>query len=207
MKRIYFVRHGESEGNVGPNRQLSTTPLTENGRQQAKSIANRAKRLSFDVIVSSTMARAKQTADSIAEKTGKPIEYAELFVEKRHPVEVYGKPKDNSESLRVEELIIENFHTPGYRFSDEENFDDLKKRAQAALQYLLQRPEEKILVVTHGFLMCIIIAYIIFGDGLTSHECGQCIKKFYMANTGLTVVSYDKEDWWLQTWNDQTHLG
>ena len=207
MKMIYFVRHGESEGNVGPLRQLKTTPLTENGKQQAQFIADRATKLPIEIVVSSTMTRAKETADFIVEKIGRSIEYSDLFIEKRHPSEVYGKPKDNPESLQAEQSIAENFKVPGYRFSDEENFEDLKERAGEALTYLLQRPEEKIMVVTHGFFMRIIMARVFFGEKLTASECEQCIKKFHMENTGLTIIAHDKNDWWLWTWNDHAHLG
>ena len=79
MKTIYFVRHGESEGNVGHIRQTADTPLTDEGRRQAVTIADRAARLDFECIVSSTMERARQTAYPILERTAKPIEYSELL--------------------------------------------------------------------------------------------------------------------------------
>ena len=208
MKTIYFVRHGESEGNAGPFLASPTSPLTEKGIQQAKFIANRAKKLPFELIISSAMTRAKETAEEISKETEKPIEYSDLFAERRRPTEIYGKPKDDPRVLQICQSVIDNFHISDYHFSNEENFTDLKERAEKALDHLLNRPEEKILVVTHGFFMRIVVAYIIFGEVLTSYECERCIEKFYTENTGITVISYDnKNEWRLGTWNDHAHLG
>jgi len=211
MKRIYFVRHGESEGNVGPLRQTSTSTLTEKGKEQAAFVAERSAKLEFEVLISSTMNRAKETAEIVGTKTGKAIEYSDLFVERRRPSEMLGKRKDDPIGLHVEKEIIENFTQSGWRFSDEENFDDLKKRALAALQYLADRPEETMLVVTHGFFMRIVMASVVFGDTLQAEECEAFIRTFSMENTGITVLEYSEgkkvNPWELIVWNDHAHLG
>jgi broad specificity phosphatase PhoE len=211
MKKIYFVRHGESEGNAGPIRQTASTSLTEKGRSQAAYVAERCAKLPIEVVISSTMTRAKETAEIILTKVSKPIEYSDLFVERRRPSEVLGKPKDNPEAEQAETEIKKHFHEPGWRFSDEENFEDLKERASKALEYLSQRPEENILVVTHGYFMRIVMAYMLFGKTLTGEECVKCIRKFHMENTGITVLEHDKANektpWWLWIWNDHAHLG
>lgn len=58
-KTVYFVRHGESEGNVTPVFQTPDSPLSKKGREQAFHIAQRLSRLSFNVLVASPMERAK----------------------------------------------------------------------------------------------------------------------------------------------------
>ena len=45
MKRIYFVRHGETNGNVGGYWQGPQEPLNVRGLQQADVVAERAKGL------------------------------------------------------------------------------------------------------------------------------------------------------------------
>ncbi len=211
MKTIYFIRHGESEGNVGPIRQAATSSLTEKGREQSAFVAERCTKLPIDTIVSSSMNRAKETAEIILVKVKKPIEYSELFVERRRPSEVLGKPKDDPAGLKAEREIKAHFHQSGWRYSDEENFDDLKQRAKDILEYLAHRPEDNILVVTHGFIMRIVMAYVAMGDKLTGEECEQFIRTLHMENTGITVICHDKKksdsSWWLWTWNDHAHLG
>ncbi len=211
MKKVYFVRHGESEGNVGPIRQTGATALTEKGKNQSKIVAERCAKLPVEVVISSSMNRAKETAHIILEKIAKPIEYSDLFVERRRSSEVLGKPKDSEIAKIAEKEVEAHFQESGWRFSDEENFDDLKERARKALNYLAERSEENILVVTHGFFMRIIMACVLFGEKLTGVECVECIRAFHTENTGITVLVNDEKDektpWWLWVWNDHAHLG
>ena len=211
VKKIYFIRHGESEGNKGPIRQNAETPLNEKGRMQAQVVATRCKNLPIEAIVSSTMTRARETAEYILEKLPKPIQYSDLFVERRRSSEVLGKPKNDPESLRVEKIIEEHFHQPGFRHSDEETFEDLKERARKALVCLTEQKEDNILVVTHGFFLRVVVAYMLFGDGLTGETCVEIIRKLEMENTGITVFEYrenhSRSPWMLWIWNDHAHLG
>jgi broad specificity phosphatase PhoE len=212
MKKVYFVRHGESESNAGLLRSTVEVPLTLKGRGQAEFIAERVSKLPVEVIISSTMTRARETAEVIGEKTLKDIEFSNLFTEARAASEVQGKPRDSEETVRISNLFFENFGKPDWRYSDEENFFDLKDRARNALAYLAARPEENIAVVTHGFFMRIVIAYAMFGEELTAKECQQFTRLFHMENTGLSVLGYDPEKneswpWWLWVWNDHAHLG
>jgi broad specificity phosphatase PhoE len=211
MKKIYFVRHGESEGNAGIIRQGPQTPLTERGKKQAHFIAARSSKLPLEVIISSTMRRAQETADIIANTVKKPVELSNLFIERRGPTNLIGKSKDDPEVLHAEQVIKENFPSEDFRFSDEENFDDLKKRADFALKLLQTKSEENILVVTHGFFMRVMLAYAVFDNELTGYECERFMRAFRTENTGLTVLLLDHEDncpvWRIWTWNDHAHLG
>jgi probable phosphoglycerate mutase len=72
MKRIklVFIRHGQSEKNILKIKSSAKDkhPLTEKGKVQAQ---NAAKKLSanndFDLIISSPVLRARQTAEIISE--------------------------------------------------------------------------------------------------------------------------------------------
>lgn len=210
MKKIYFVRHGESEGNISTIRKGTSSSLSQKGKEQAQFVAHRCADLPIDVLISSTINRAKETAEIISEKISKPIEFSDLFIERRRPSEVYGKPKDDSIALKAEEEIGKNFSKDDWRFSDEENFNDLKSRALEALNYLAKRSEQNILVVTHGFFLRIIIACVVYEAELTGKECEGFIRTFHMENTGMTVLGYDEtkenNSWWLWIWNDHAHL-
>lgn len=211
MKTIYFIRHGESEGNTCLIRQDSSSSLSDRGRKQATFMAERCLKLPVDIVVASTMTRAQQTAAIIGEKLEKDVISSDLFTERRRPSAQIGKPKDDADSLAIEKDIWDNFGTAGYRHSDEENFEDLRDRARQALEFLANRPEEHIAVVTHGFFMRIIIACVVFRERLTGKECELFIRTFHMENTGLTIIKYAGPDqeppWWVWTWNDHAHLG
>src|SRR5581483_5723923 len=75
MKKLYFIRHGESVSNVERwHAGRIDTPLTERGRQQAREAGKKAKaqKLHFDLIVSSPLSRALETARIIAKEIGYP---------------------------------------------------------------------------------------------------------------------------------------
>lgn len=210
MKTVYFVRHGESEGNAGPLRQGPDSSLTEKGREQAQFMAERAKKLTIDVLITSSMNRAVETADMIGKAIDKVPEQSDLFVERRRPTQFVGLPKDHPDAIKAEEEIVKNFTKPGYRHSDEENFDDLKERSGKALEFLEKRKEDHILVVTHGVILKVIVARAIFKESLSARECDYFIGTFRTENTGLTILKYDEKEeysWWLRTWNDHAHLG
>lgn len=211
MKTIYFIRHGESEGNTGSIHQNAFSALSDRGREQAAFMAERCSNLPIDSLVSSTMTRAQQTAAIIGEKIGKEVLLSPLFTERRRPSAQTGELKNHPDVLRIDKEIWNNFGTTDYRHSDEENFEDLRDRARQALEFLASYSEEHVAVVTHGFFMRIVMAYIVFREHLTGKECELFMRTLQMENTGLTIIKYAGSDaeppWRISTWNDHAHLG
>jgi len=70
--KIFLVRHGESEGNLGGTLQgcRLDTPLTRRGRRQAEALAVRLAEAEVDDVVASPMARARETAEICAAPHG-----------------------------------------------------------------------------------------------------------------------------------------
>lgn len=211
MKTFYLVRHGQSQGNVGPIREGAESPLSSEGYAQAEFIAARCKKLPIQAIVSSTLVRASETARIIGGAIGKLVEYSDLLVERRRPSEQLGKPKDHPDSREIQKAMDGNMGVPLFRVSDEENFDDLKARATSALGYLLGRSEDNVLVVTHGYFMRALLACALCGPDLTAREARIFLDGFHMENTGITILCFDEQNqhsqWWLWVWNDHAHLG
>lgn len=79
---VYLIRHGQSEGNLA-HRFLGHTdlPLTELGHAQAERTAEFLKDIPVDVIFSSDLKRAYQTAEHTAVKKGLPIHTSEKLRE------------------------------------------------------------------------------------------------------------------------------
>jgi len=210
-KIVYFVRHGESVANITPVYQPLGSPLSDKGRQQAKLIAERIAKLSFEALVVSPLFRAKETAEAITKLTGKKPEYSDLFVERTKPTRIIGKSHSDNEAVQLWKKWQNSLFIPGLRVEDGENFDDLIIRADKALDFLKNKVENSIVVVTHGFFLRTIIARVILGDSLTP----EAFKNFHMRvgteNTGLSVLKYGKTwettSWLLWIFNDHAHLG
>lgn len=142
MKKLYFIRHGLSEANkAGIWSGHSETPLSREGREQARRAGRKAKDLSIDLIISSPLGRARETADIIAGEIGYPedkIVVSELLKE-RSWGDLEGTPHSNADG--IEDLdMVPNIETSVQLIS----------RAEKALRFLEGLPDEHILVVSHG---------------------------------------------------------
>lgn len=206
-KTVYFVRHGESEGNEKGIHQLSSSPLSEKGREQAGFLATRFETIPIDIVITSPMERARETAVIIGKHTGHEVIESELFQEVRRPSVIIGKDTDDAEVLEIRKERDEHVTDETWRYSDEENFKDLKERAGKALQYILDRPEKNILIVTHGEILRIIISAMAFGDSLTGEIARKFMYVFAASNTGITKIEYSNFGWFILVWNDHAHLG
>lgn len=207
MKKIYFVRHGATDGNEKNEFQHGTIELSEMGFKQAQFVSERFKTIAVDLVIASDMTRAAQTADAIGKVVGKEVIHTNLFQEVLRPSFVRGKSKDDQEVVNIMEQVKANFDNEDWHYSDEENFFDIKNRAVKALEYLKSIEEENIVVVTHGNFLMMLIAVMGFGDTFTSKHYKKMQKFFIAKNTGINVVHEHKGEYFLLTWNDYAHLG
>ena len=203
---VYFIRHGESELNAKQIHQDKSVKLTAKGIQQAHNVADRFIDVPIDVILSSPFVRAKQTADIISEKLNIPVELNPLLSEIKRPTEIEGKHINDPQVVRIKNVIRKNWENPEFRYSDEENFHELKSRAKKIINELSKLNKDHVLVVTHGYMIGITLSFLTFGDDLRSREVFSIRKLFSLSNTGVTVFKFEDNNWKLITWNDVTHL-
>ena len=83
------------------------------------------------------------------------------------PTIVRGQGRDTPEALEIMRFLAENWTKARVKHSDEENFFDLKTRALRALDYLVERPERTLLVVTHGTFVCMLLCCMMAGEGVS----------------------------------------
>lgn len=150
MKNIFFVRHASSVGNENNEYQHLHSPLSKTGRTQAKLVAERFRTIPIDLVITSPLERAAETARYIAETNQLQITIEPLFQEILRPSILRGQRKGSEETATIKLFLEANWAHQSARHSDEENFYDLRSRALSALEYLIARPEENLLVVTHG---------------------------------------------------------
>lgn len=205
---VYFVRHGESEGNKNNRHQTAEEPLTPYGKAQARKVAKRLTKLDIDLIYASPMRRAQQTAKIIQKKIGKPIETWDSLHELMRPSKIQGLTADNPKSIRVTRLIAKNFYKKSWKYDDEENFKELNIRARDVLNHLVKyHKSQDVLCVSHGTFTKTIACKAIFGKKLTPEIFAEFRYSSFIANTGITHLEFtDKYGWTLMSWNDTTHL-
>lgn len=211
--KVYFVRHGESEFNTKNLHQHAEVPLTEKGLEQASFIAKRIAGIRVDHMFASPYLRARQTAEIIAKKINKKIEFSDLIVELHRPSELVGYSYTDPFALEIKKKIKEHLDDAEWHYSDEENFYDFKRRAEKFIALLEKRFDaENVLVVTHGHITRMIMAVMfckVEQDLVLSPELFHRFETFYMTrNTGITLCEKKSgKDWKLLTWNDHAHLG
>ena len=141
-KLIYFVRHGETLNNAKNIRQGPEGKLSEKGRIQALETAKRFPKEKGrpQAIIASPYERTRETALIIGKELGMNVEYS-------------GHEGGEREVRKIVDYIDNSFHDDNVRYSDEENFTDLKERAKNLLEYIIDRPEERMIMVTHGIFL------------------------------------------------------
>lgn len=210
-KYIYFVRHGQSAGNLDPIIQGPNDPLIDIGREQARFVGDRLRRIKAEVILTSPMPRARETAAIIHDATKLPVEEQLLFREYTPPTALWGKSKDLPECQLFLRSQRANIADASWHYADEDNYHDLHTRAVEALAHLVARLETNIIVISHaGFIRALLTAMLTEGipDALTATRFMRFLKP---QNTGITLCRYRSDatrrnKWRLLTWNDYAHL-
>lgn len=208
-KLIYFVRHGETENNALGIRQGPEGPLTEKGRAQVLATAKRfpkGKGLP-QIIFASPYERTKETAAIISKEIGVEVKYSELLTERRNPSEVIGRSGGDPEIRKIIDRIDNSYHADNLRFSDEENFIDLKKRAKKLLRFIKGRWQTRIIMVTHKIFLKVVVSYMLYGEKLTASQYNSLSYFNPIDNAGMAICLYThhffkKDEWKILAWND-----
>lgn len=197
-----FLRHGESTGNAESRWQgQSEYPLTERGRAQATALANRwkAEGVKFDLVISSTLQRAKETAEIIASSLKVPLEFDEVWLE-RDIGEMEGLTNEEVQQ-KPRPAYVTPYDSIG---GDGEGDWALFLRAGQALHSLLKRPAGSYLIVSHGGMLNQLMHAIV---GVAHHADPSGVR-FRFENTSFARVIYQPHlhRWAIDALNDHAHL-
>lgn len=210
--KVYFVRHGETEGNVGNFSQSKDTILTEKGKAQARLLAKRFEQIHLDAIISSDYMRAYDTALAISAISDVPVVVSELFHERVKPSVVRGQLIMSDVHKDYVQQEREHLYDSAWHYSqdpDEENMYDLRARAVKAKQYIEHINISSICIASHGHFLHTLFAVLIFGDDVSIDIICSFVDRVGMSNTGITEAEYEnaQQRWTLITINDDAHLG
>ncbi|RSI98137.1 histidine phosphatase family protein [Streptococcus mitis] len=149
--KIIFVRHGEPDYRELEERSytgfgMDLAPLSKEGRQQAQKLCQNPLLQSADLLVTSAVTRALETASYVVRATGLPLRVEPLL----HEWQVYETGIENFEKART--LFLEN---NGELLPNSpiqyETAEEMKARfLETMIKY---RDYQTVLVVAHGMLM------------------------------------------------------
>ena len=148
MTTLLLVRHGETDWNrEGRWQGHSDTHLNEIGRAQAERVAGELD--GVDVVYSSDLARARDTAEIIAGRSGLPVRLDARLRERSFGAWEGLSAAEIEAEFRDAHLRWLAGEGPGA--DDAEPFDAFGRRVREALGEILERhPDETVLVVAHG---------------------------------------------------------
>ena len=155
--KIYFVRHGETFWNKEKKIQgQSDIPLNEYGIELAYVTADAMKDISFDIVYSSPLLRAKETADILVKDRN-----LEVYTDSRLVEMSFGEGEGESlpEIHTHPEMKLYNFiHNPGEYIPPigGETFEELYIRCKSFIDEVILLAEDKydtMLIVGHGALI------------------------------------------------------
>lgn len=201
MLRLYLIRHGETEWNIQNKYQgITDIPLSSTGEKQAQAIANKMRKIKIDMIYSSNLSRAYETAKYISS-------------EKKINIKVMPQLREINfgewEGYTISELeIIYGEHYKRfilephkYDFPGEGSMQAVQSRVLKAIDAIIKEQSDgDIAIVSHGGVLKILIMSLLKID-LSFY------KSFWLGNTSLSVMEKkDNGKWVLSLLNDCNHL-
>lgn len=190
-RRFYFVRHGETLLNAKHIRQGEDGALSEKGREQADRVGRYLAQFPISCIISSTYPRARETAEIINAYLKVIIFPSKLLAERRNPTEIIGKSTRDPKVIEIVSQMDDSFHDDDYRFSDEENFNDLKARARKCIDLLSAQGARQTVVVTHHVFLKMCLAYMLYRERVHASDFTKLSFFNVSDNAGITVCEFN----------------
>lgn len=200
MKKIYLIRHGESQWNVIRKIQgQKDISLTDKGVEQAKLIGDRLTKEKIDKIYSSDLERAYNTAKIIGNKIGiNPIP-KEDFREINFGV-WEGLSNDKMMAEYYDEVYLWRKEPEKLKIEGGETLQEVQIRAMKCLEKIVDTSnDESILIVSHGVTLKTIILGLLDMDLMY-------FKNLTINNVGLTIVEFREYNKVLRVLNDTSHV-
>lgn len=199
-KTIYIIRHGQTEYNLLGIAQGGgvDTSLNATGQAQAEAFFEAYGHLSFERVLTSRLKRTHETVGPFR-NAGLPWEqFADLNEMGWGDQE--GK-KTTPETHKIYKSVVEAWQAGDYSAAipNGESAAQLGQRLERFLRHLRQRPEELLLICSHGRAMRALMCLM---KGLPLSE----MQSFSHSNTGLWIAQQTVSGFQFTKENDTDHL-
>jgi probable phosphoglycerate mutase len=201
LLHVLLVRHGQTDANFnGVLQGHSPTPLNALGHAQAKQVARRLKNWesNIDVLVSSDLKRAAQTAEAISKELAKPIHFDARWRELSFG-ELEGRAVGEKEIWRNAGGEVE---APGG-----EKAEQFQARILDAITSLRKQfPDaHTIAVVTHGG-PCRLVPRLLNAGVLPRASDQEDLNVPSIINCSIMHLTHDDSGWRVMCVNEASHL-
>ena len=171
--KLYLIRHGETTGDVENKYGGSYDDhLTEKGNTQIEVTAGSLVGSKVEIIFTSPLVRAKETAEIINNRIGSKIEVLEGIQERNYGI-LGGLTKD--EAIKKYPEVVELHKDSKNTDPEGESYDDFNRRVVEAFELVLNRDYETVAVISHGGPIKVILKLL--GMDIPDHiEDGEIIE-------------------------------
>ncbi len=200
MTKIYLIRHGESEWNfLGKVQGQKNTKLTDLGKSQAKAMGKRLKIENIDIIYSSDLERALNTAEIIGSQINKPVIVSKSIREINFGI-WEGLTKKELREKHEDKHDIWLKSPNELELEGAENLNTLKDRAMKWINNIIkENPGKNIAIVSHSATLKVLLLGIL-GIPLSHY------KNITISNVSLNIIEYRDYNKVLVKLNDVSHL-
>lgn len=162
LTTFYIVRHGQTDWNIQKiiQGQLDI-PLNTTGEKQVKGVAEKFKKIKFDLAFSSDLLRAKRTTEIIALEHKLAVQTTELLRE-RH----FGKMEGQPSQVFFTHLTLMNrlSHEERFKHKFDKTFESDEAFVARVLTFLREtavaHPGKTVLVGTHGGVFHVLLLHL-----------------------------------------------
>lgn len=188
LTTIGLVRHGETEWNrLGKIQGKTDIPLNEAGRSQAKKCSKLVTKRKWDLIITSPLQRAKETAEIMNQRMQLPMVVMDTFEERD-----YGDAEGMTRVKREASF-------PNRNYPNMETRDALIKRVEDGLTHVeTAYPNSNVLLVSHGGVINTILSM------LSEGEIGS--GKTKLLNGCISNIFLESMTWKIKDYNQVSHL-
>ena len=186
--KIYIIRHAQSVGNkmgIDESQKLDFG-LSAEGISQAKKLAKRFKGKKIEVIYSSDLKRAYETALRISKIT-------KLKIIKDHRLRELDSGDLNLKNVKNEFRKLykkeqeKGINEDDVRPKNRESINDAKRRAKSFLDMIISKHNGNIIIVSHGAFIKLLISILY---GISMNEA----RKMSQLNTCLNEIEYNRRE-------------
>lgn len=179
--KVYLLRHGETEGNVkGQFSGVTNTPLTTYGIEQAKEAHLKLEGESFDVVLSSPLSRAYDTAKCV---TDQDVELDDELKEMNFGI-FEGLTYLEIQDKYPDEFKVWQQEGTAYEFVEGESLKSFYDRITMSYAKIIKKYQGKdLLIVAHSGVIRSILAHEI------SEEFNH-YWKYKIDNCKISIIEY-----------------
>jgi probable phosphoglycerate mutase len=195
-----MIRHGETAWNAERRMQGQVdVPLNATGHRQAQAMAEAISGEPFAAIYSSSLTRARETAEAAAQRLHLPV-LMRSELRERHYGLFQNLTAAELAASHPEAYIKHEARDPDYDYEGGESLRVFATRIEAGLLALAaEHREQQLLVVTHGGVLDIVYR-------LATGRPLAAPRDFAIPNAGLNWIDLSNGAWRIELWGDTEHL-